>query len=345
MLERDAMPHGDEAGEVLESPPSARQRSRSLVRFMDAWVGDTLLARARNLERGSGLGQLFLKFEGGNPTGTQKDRVACAQAFDALLHDRAVITAATCGNYGVALARAAAEAGLGCVVYVPGSHCSRRLAELEQQGTQVVRTPGGYEEAVMISRRRAAEEGLYDANPGGGNTRIQLLAYAEIAAEIVEELRDAPAAVALPVSNGTTLAGIHQGFVELYDAGKTSRIPWFVAGSAFHKNPIVRSFCRGARRCEDLPPEAIRETPVNEPLVNRHSLDDDCALDALHATTGRAAHASDHAMRALSRLLRRQEGLDALPAATAGLHALLTCHQREPLPRDRYVAVITGRRQ
>ena len=44
-------------------------------------VGDTAFIRARNIERETGLRQIFLKFEGGNPTGTQKDRVAFAQAI------------------------------------------------------------------------------------------------------------------------------------------------------------------------------------------------------------------------------------------------------------------------
>ena len=60
--------------------------SRSLDERLEAYedliaseVGDTQLIRARNLEREHGIRQLFLKFEGGNPTGTQKDRIAFAQ--------------------------------------------------------------------------------------------------------------------------------------------------------------------------------------------------------------------------------------------------------------------------
>ena len=48
----------------------------------------------------------------------------------------------------------------------------------------------------------------------------------------------------MSVSNGTTLAGIHRGFVSLYRRGRTSRIPRMVAGSAFRKNPIVEAYVR-----------------------------------------------------------------------------------------------------
>ncbi|MFW5645336.1 MAG: threonine synthase, partial [Bacteroidota bacterium] len=47
-------------------------------------VGDTSLTRVRNIERETGLRQLYIKFEGGNPTGTQKDRIAFAQCMDAI---------------------------------------------------------------------------------------------------------------------------------------------------------------------------------------------------------------------------------------------------------------------
>ena len=75
--------------------------------IFDSEVGDTSLVRARNIEREVGLRQIFLKFEGGNPTGTQKDRIAFAQAMDALRRGFDTITMATCGNYGVAMALAA----------------------------------------------------------------------------------------------------------------------------------------------------------------------------------------------------------------------------------------------
>jgi threonine synthase len=49
-------------------------------------------------------------------------------------------------------------------------------------------------------------------------------------------------------------------------------------------------------------------------------------------------------MQAASRLIREKEGLNVLPASTAGLIALLDRHAKEPVPSDRYVAILTGRR-
>jgi threonine synthase len=325
--------------------------SRTLEERLEAYedvyeseVGDTILSRARNIEREIGLRQIYLKFEGDNPSGTQKDRIAFAQAMDALRRGFDAMTVATCGNYGVAVAFAASLAGLRCIVYVPESYHTRRIEEMVQHGAEVLRAPGDYENVVGVSRERAVAEEIYDANPGGANTALQLRAYGEIAYEVYDELRDAPAAVAVPVSNGTTLAGIHKGFVSLFRRGKTSRVPRMVAGSSFGKNPIVQAFRRNAPRCENLLPHKIRETAVNEPLVNWSSIDGDHALQAIRGTSGWASFVSDKNMLRFSRIIREQQGLSALPAATAGLVALLESHQANALPNDRYVVILTGRR-
>ncbi len=329
----------------------ASDRSLPLLTRLEAYedifeseVGDTTMVRARNIERQTGLRQLYLKFEGGNPTGTQKDRIAFSQIADALRRNFDTITLATCGNYGVAVSFAASLAGLRCLIFIPESYHTRRIKELTDFGAEIIRVPGDYENTVEASRQTAEREELYDANPGGANTTLQLHAYGEIAYEIYDELRDAPACVAVPVSNGTTLAGIHRGFVSLYRRGKTSRVPRFVAGSAFSKNPIVQAFLKNLLHCEDLQPERIRESVVNEPLINWHSADGEQALLSIRQSRGWAGNATDKNMMLYSRILREKEGLHVLPASTAGLIALIEAHQREALPNDRYVAVLTGRK-
>jgi len=312
--------------------------------IIDSQVGDTSMVRTRNIEREMGLRQLYLKFEGGNPTGTQKDRIAFTQAMDALRRGFDTVSVATCGNYGVAMSMACSLAGLQCLVFIPDNYHTKRIAEMEKLGAQIRRVPGDYEAAVGVARRHADSHECYDANPGGGNTMLQLQAYGSIAYEIYDELRDAPAVVAAPVSNGTTLAGLYRGFLSLYRRGKTSHVPRIVAGSSFGKNPIVRSFLLGETTCSDLAPERIRETQINEPLINWHSIDGDHALAAIYATKGWAADASDKAMRQYARLISDKEGLKVLPASTAGLIALMERHRKEPLMGDRYVALLTGRR-
>ena len=318
-------------------------RIESYEDIMNIEVGDTSLNRARNLERELNIRQLFIKYEGENPTGTQKDRIAFAQAHDAFRRRYQVISLATCGNFGVSVALAAHLAGLKCKIYIPETYHTERIREMENFNAEIIRLPGSYEDTVTESSRLAAENKWYDANPGGANTPLQILTYAEIANEIYDVLRDAPKIVAAPVSNGTLLAGVYRGFVSLYKRGKTSRIPVFIAGSSAYKNPIIASFKAGLDHCRDIDPRQVKETAINEPLINWHSFDGDEALYALRQSGGQAHHISDKKMKEMSTFLHKKEGYRILPASTAGLVAMLEWHEREPFINDRYVAILTGK--
>jgi len=121
-------------------------------------------------------------------------------------------------------------------------------------------------------------------------------------------------------------------------------MPRIIAGSSYNKNPIVQAWIKKLITCEDLPPASIHETSVNEPLINWHSIDGDLALNAIRATNGWAANASDKNLLTFSKMLREKEGLHVLPASTAGLIGFLERHKTEPLANDRYVAILTGRK-
>jgi threonine synthase len=328
---------------VANEDYSLEERLAAYEDIIDSEVGDTTLARARNMEREVGLRQIYLKFEGGNPSGTQKDRIAFAQTMDAIRRGFEAITLATCGNYGTAMALAASLAGLRCLIHIPYNYHTNRIKEMTDLGAEIVRVEGDYENAVDASRELSERQEFYDANPGGANAGLQMKAYGEIAYELYDELRDAPSVIAVPVSNGTTLAGIYKGFLSLYRRGKTSRMPRIVAGSSYKKNPIVQAYAKNAATCEDLSQERIHETKVNEPLINRHSFDGDHALQAIRETKGWAGDASDKGMLTFSRLIREREGLNVLPASTAGFVALIEQHRKESLQNDRYVVVLTGR--
>lgn len=319
------------------------ERIEAFRDIMDREVGDTALTRGRNIEREIGLRNLYLKFEGGNPSGTHKDRIAFAQAYDAVRRGYDSVTTATCGNYGVAMALACHLAGLHCIIYIPLGYRTNRIPEMQSYGAEILFAGNDYEEACVESHTRSERDDIYDANPGGRNTVLQMEAYAQIAYEIYDDLRDAPAAVGVPVSNGTALAGIYMGFLSLYRRCKTSRIPRIIAGSSYRKNPIIDSFLRKHNECRDLKPEAMKETVINEPLINWHSIDGNEALKAIYDSNGSASYVSDKAMKSAARMLKETDGLFVLPASTAGLLALINLHTSEVLPGDRYVAVITGK--
>lgn len=328
---------------VKDTGKSLVDRLESYEDIINLEVGDTSLSRAKSLEREFDIRQLYLKYEGENPTGTQKDRIAFAQVYDAMRRGFDTLCLATCGNYGVAMALASELAGLKCIIAIPKSYHTERAEEMTRLGAQVIYLEGDYEQVVESSSRMASEKDWYDANPGGNNTSLQISAYAQIAHEIVDDLGDAPKYCAVPVSNGTLLAGIYRGFEGLHKRGKIFRIPKMIAASATGKNPIIQSFRKGLETCADLNPAKIRETRYNEPLINWHSFDGNEALYALRQSQGEAFNVSDRKMKDMARLLLKKEGMRILPASTAGLIALLELDEVKNFEPDRYVAVMTAK--
>lgn len=328
---------------VRDTSKSMVDRLESFEDIMNLEIGDTRLNRSRSLERDYDIRQVFLKFEGDNPTGTQKDRIGFAQVYDALRRGYDTVSLATCGNYGVSVALAADLAGLKCNIYIPESYHTERLEEMKRLNANIFRLRGSYEDVVTSSSELAIENEWYDANPGGENTALQIVAYSQIAFELYDTLRDAPKYCAVPVSNGTLLAGIYRGFVSLHKRGKTSRIPKFIGASSTAKNPIISSFNKGLEHCEDLNPASIKETKINEPLINWHSFDGEEALYALRISNGHAVNVSDTKMKQMSSYLSKKEALQVLPASTAGLIALLELDEKENFEPDRFVAILTAK--
>ena len=134
-------------------------RTEAFEDIIDLEVGDTNLARARTLEREYDIRQLFIKYEGNNPSGTQKDRIAFAQVLDAIRRGFNEIALATCGNYGVACAYAASLAGLTCKVFMPSSYHSQRTQEIENLGAELIRLDGTYSSHQGPKRKAAIKAG------------------------------------------------------------------------------------------------------------------------------------------------------------------------------------------
>ncbi len=321
-----------------EDSSSMRARVLSTLRYA------TPLLRLSASRKLLGLDHLevYVKWEGDNPTGTHKDRAALAHISRAVSERATTVTVGTCGNYGVAIAYYALLAGLRAVIFVPRSYESSRVEEMRRYGAKVVLVDGTYEDAVEASARAAALKGWYDANPGSGRDSTSFQAYSRIAREIVAELGDAPYAVSVPVGNGTTMVGLYLGFLEAYKEGYATRIPRFIAASTSHANQVVESWLQGRLTPVEVPPGKVKETPVNEPLVAYRSLNAEEALRVLYETKGRAYVFSDEELVEASLLLRAVEGVSSLPASSSALLALRE-FAREEAPEGPLVAVITGR--
>jgi threonine synthase len=139
---------------------------------------------------------------------------------------------ASCGNFGASFVHLARNFDIETHVYIPEGYQTQRLWEIENKGGIIYRVPGTYEETVEFSSEEAERLGWFNVNPGvKSNTRIFMKANASISYEIHERLGYAPDVVAVPVGNGTTIAGIHLGFKRLCDDSETDKVPVMVAAS------------------------------------------------------------------------------------------------------------------
>ena len=286
--------------------------------------------------------KIFFKFEGNGPTGTQKDRISYAHVMNARDLGFSKIAVATCGNYGASLSYYANKARFSTYVLIPKDYSNSRSREIESYGSNVLLMPGKYEDSVEFLHRNAKSLGWYDASPGSEYSSLDLRAYSNIAKEIVEQLGHAPAYVAVPVGNGTTFAGIYLGFKKMQLNGDIDILPRMIASSTSSGNPIISSFSAGLRDLIELPPEAIIESYVNEPLVSYRSYDGQLALNGLYDTNGIAVPVSDHNMIRYAQIIRERIGINVLPASASALAAVSMGLSRMD-KEDECVVVLTGR--
>lgn len=310
------------------------------------FLGSTTFIESRNVARAVGCEKLYLKFEGGNPTGTQKDRIALAIMDHAKEIGASAVTSASCGNFGAALAWAARLYEIPAHIYIPkGYHLPKdRLKRMIEAEAIMHYHPGQYEDLVELSIAEAKENGWFDANPGSESVKaISLDAYGEIANEIYRDIRKAPDFLFCPVGNGTTIAGIHLGFKKLHEGGKIPHMPRIVATSTRRGNPIVKSWKMKSKVVVDLGRHEIKETKFNEPLTNWHAYDGQEALDAIYESNGFAEYASESKMMEFSKVLRQEEGLYVLPASASTLAVMSDLADNVVTMKGTFVAVLTGR--
>ncbi|MBD3206739.1 pyridoxal-phosphate dependent enzyme [Candidatus Bathyarchaeota archaeon] len=314
--------------------------------FKKYGIGSTVFTRSINIEKLLGINKLYLKFEAGNPTGSMKDRAAYATLNNASEKGFDTLVVASCGNFGASIVHLSKTFSLTPHVYIPEKYQTPRISEIERQGGIIHRAPGTYEELVEISSNEAEDNGWYNGNPGTpDNTEISLLAYETIAYEIFDDLKYAPDALSVAVSNGTCFSGIYQGWKKLHNRGRTDKIPAMVCASTSGGNPIVTSYNKGKKKIVELDPEAIDETPSNEPIVNWKSLDGQIALDALWDSGGYAVGIEDSMLEIFSEILERQEGFSVLPASASALAAMIEYSKEKATPKeDDFVVVLTSRK-
>ena len=314
------------------SPPAARPDRQPVPGDHGSLTDLTsLVRRLPDIVVPAGTWLLALDETGGGLR-CHKQRAADAAISAAAREGYRRVAVGSCGNYGWAVARAAAAAGMDAIVVVPAGFAVD-TSRMTGAGARVLRAGATYEDAVATSRELVTRRGhVADLNVDGPYAAVVAAAHRRIVDAVADLPGGPPTALWIPLGNGTTLAAAGRAIL---DRGWRTRPVGVTSGG---NNSVFASW--PGRRHQPLDPDSLSPTAVNEPLVNVDALHGQPAIDVLHASGGHAVAADDSALRAAARLLRHA-GLRVSPAGAAGVAGLLDA-VRGGISGGAHVALLTG---
>jgi len=322
---RQAMPRP-----AIEGRPWDLWRYRELLPIRDATYARSLgegatplltigpeAAQAAGLDRG----ELQIKDEGRNPTGSFKARgmaVAVARAAELNIQQVALPSA---GNAGAAAAAYAAAHGLECHVAMPADAPAVNQAEVATYGADLILVDGLIDAAGRLIRERANERGWYDLSTLREPYRVEgkkTMGY---------ELAEAggwgngwcPDVIVFPTGGGTGIVGMWKAFAELAELGWIGeRRPRLVVVQAVGCAPLVRAFEQGTEHAEPWVGAETIAAGIRVPAA----LGDYLVLKAVRQSHGTAIAVTDQEMVDAQLSLGRLAGLYASPEGAATYAAL-----------------------
>ena len=301
--------------------------------------GFTPLLPVPNLAQKLGLGKLYVKEEGGNPTGSFKARgLALAISMAKALGVKEVCLPSA-GNAGSALAAYAARAGLRAHVFVPKDVPRLFLLETQAYGAEVEQVEGLITDAGKVCAARAKEGGWYECATLKEPFRVEgkkTMGY-EIAEQMGWRLPDA---ILYPTGGGTGLIGMWKAFDELDQMGfLQGKRPRMFAVQAEGCAPIVKAFSEGKT---EAPLWEGAQTIAHGIRVPK-ALGDFLILKALRESHGAGVAVSDQEILEGVKDLALAEGIFACPEGGAAVAALRKLRSSGHLsPDDSVVFFNTG---
>jgi threonine synthase len=202
------------------------------------YEGNTPLIPAEFLNKITGL-QVFLKYEGLNPTGSFKDRGMTMAISKAREKGAEIVMCASTGNTSASAAAYAARAGIKCVVIIPnGNIAMGKLAQAMIHQAQVIAIDGNFDNALDLVKEIT---GQYPVELVNSLNPFRIEGQKTAAFEICDFLGDAPEFHAIPVGNAGNITAYWKGYKEYRSAGKSKVLPKMLGFQAAGAAPIVHN--------------------------------------------------------------------------------------------------------
>lgn len=272
--------------------------------------GNTPLLEARHISSLVGGGaQVFLKYEGLNPTGSFKDRgmtVAISKAVEE--GSRAVMCAST-GNTSASAACYSAKAGLKCVVLIPeGAIALGKLSQALIHGAEVIAIKGNFDDALKVVREITEK---YPITLVNSINPYRIEGQKTGAFEVCDYLGDAPEFHAIPVGNAGNITAYWKGYKEYKDKGFSKVLPKMLGFQAEGAAPIVLG------RPVKEPKTIATAIKIGNPASWKQ------AEAARDESGGLIDTVSDDEILAAYKLLAAKEGVFVEPASAASVAGVL----------------------
>jgi threonine synthase len=290
--------------------------------------GSTPLVEAEKLSDRVG-GEVWVKVEGCNPTGSFKDRgMTVALSLAAGAGVRAVVCAST-GNTSASASAYAVKAGLLPIVLLPAGRIAQgKLAQAIMHGAKVVQVEGNFDECLELARKLAHD---YPVTLVNSVNPVRLEGQKTAAFEVVDDLGDAPDIHVLPVGNAGNIAAYWRGYIQYAQAGKATRTPRMWGFQAAGAAPLVL----GHPVLEpDTVASAIRVgNPASGQLAEAARDDSGGLIEAV----------TDIEIISAQAYLAEREGIFVEPASAAGVAGLIALADRGALASGQQIVVtVTG---
>jgi threonine synthase len=289
------------------------------------------------LARDLGVGQLLLKDEGRNPTGSFKDRSSSVGVAHALQVGAKTIACASTGNAASSLAGHAALAGLPAVIFVPETAPEPKVAQLQVFGATVFAVKSSYDDAYDLCTKACREFGWYNRNCAINPVLVEGKRTAGL--EIAEQsagFGGMPDWVAVSVGDGCTIAGIWKGLRQMHELGVIDRLPRLLGVQADQVKPLVY-----AMEHDELP-EQVQGKTIADSIDVHVPRNWRKAIRAIEDAEGQIVTANDDAILDAMRLAGHH-GIFAEPAAAAALAGVVAALDAKTItPHERVLVMITG---
>jgi threonine synthase len=290
--------------------------------------GGTPLIPAAALSRRTGA-EVWVKFEGMNPTGSFKDRGMTMAVTKAVEHGAKAVICASTGNTSASAAAYAGHAGITAAVLVPeGKIAMGKLAQAIAHGAELLQVQGNFDDCLDLARDLSANYPVHLVN-SVNNDRIE--GQKTAAFEIVDVLGDAPDFHFIPVGNAGNYTAYTRGYKEEAERGAATRRPRMFGFQAEGSAPIVRG---EVVRNPDTIATAIRiGNPASWEL----------ALTAREETDGYFGAISDAKILEAQRILSTEVGVFVEPASAISVAGLLERSAAGQVPAGaKVVLTVTG---